>query len=1235
MAEDIEMEDENFLELILSNLFRKDSNGEAIDFYLRRTRLGRQDNVEKEEKFKKLKEQIKKCGGHLGEEPRGCHAIELVFPEYITDIDGIDSDLFKAEYIEECMKCGDLLDLEQFRLGKSPYSSININMIMKGYETWDSVSRTSPQKGRKLPDFGLPLQTSPEKFKSNNPGKKSRRVEYSIEEDLAILRFLLANNLYDKVGGNATWKIVHRTFPNHSYQSLHNRFRRFILPNLKKYKGLTNSERNLFSRVSFSGNSSASSPDKSVEIENGSISSCSVSPKKPTTIDKVASVDEQESPNISLSSVREKINQTNETVIVDELITRGKKHVSSSKVEEMVHLQITEEITKEENNPLQITEEINKEENNPLTPSCLAMILNNLFRKESNGDPIEFYMRRTRSCHHENNLELEGKCSKLKEQIEKCGGNFGETPHSCHSIELVFPEVIEDIDEIDSDVFKAEYVEECIKCGDLLDLENFRLGKSPYDGSININNILKGHDSWEAVTRTSPRKGKKLLHSGSSSEKVESCSSGKKILVEYSIEEDLAILKCLLYKNLHDKVERNTTWKIVNREFHKHSLQSLQNRFRQFILPNLDTYKGLTKSERNLFSRSMNENSRSSSSERKKLSMSQNESSTADEISDSEPNVVSMPSPTKVKTSSPRVIAESSLSGSDLEDLESVKSLRVREITPKRAGDFSVELDKCILQYIILNKRYSDISGRKLWMDIQGSCFKTTGQDWKSIKRRFHDVILKDLESKEYALEKNVIQRFRSNESSSSSERDSDIDEDKLVATSSVKPQKSVPRLYTLEEDKLIIDYIAKTNRYEEVRGKKLWVDIQDKILHKYNRSWESAKNRFLRNIFKNLGKFNLSPDIVKKFKHGAVVERNLGGCQGGFLDKKSERSGSSKKKRNVVEVESEEEELPKHPALATNKIPTPSKKQKRQLFKQPVIPLPIVFSPHPAPSRVNKKRQVESKPNEKKEDSETGVDKMKSKEAVSNLATSPTKPDVLTEAVPALVTTSPVPEASSNCPLPKPLRSAPSVQCSVVVKRLTQQELEKYGCKISFTHKNSSSTHVQPSPTLPPLVIPPGTLPPESPATTSRFTVEISPCLLAARLNAAGSSVPSIGSANRETVLLPLPSPLSRKSIRKSDHPRSTKSKDDVDEVSSPEATTRMSSEDSPLSATSSTTTEENCNIYDEINNEADLATEVDSSVPTNPRNLPFQTKIPNENLARLIKDDQSSDGYHTPVEG
>jgi hypothetical protein len=40
------------------------------------------------------------------------------------------------------------------------------------------------------------------------------------------------------------------------------------------------------------------------------------------------------------------------------------------------------------------------------------------------------------------------------------------------------------------------------------------------------------------------------------------------------------------------------------------------------------------------------------------------------------------------------------------------------------------------------------------------------------------------------------------------------------------------PRLYTCDEDNLILNYIIREKRYEEVRGKKLWVDIQDKVLH-------------------------------------------------------------------------------------------------------------------------------------------------------------------------------------------------------------------------------------------------------------------------------------------------------------------------------------------------------------------------------------------------------------------
>ena len=58
MAEYLDMEDENLLEVILSNLFRKESNSDLIDFFLRRTAIHRQNNVEHDGKFKKLKEQI-------------------------------------------------------------------------------------------------------------------------------------------------------------------------------------------------------------------------------------------------------------------------------------------------------------------------------------------------------------------------------------------------------------------------------------------------------------------------------------------------------------------------------------------------------------------------------------------------------------------------------------------------------------------------------------------------------------------------------------------------------------------------------------------------------------------------------------------------------------------------------------------------------------------------------------------------------------------------------------------------------------------------------------------------------------------------------------------------------------------------------------------------------------------------------------------------------------------------
>lgn len=35
-----------------------------------------------------------------------------------------------------------------------------------------------------------------------------------------------------------------------------------------------------------------------------------------------------------------------------------------------------------------------------------------------------------------------------------------------------------------------------------------------------------------------------------------------------------------------------------------------------------------------------------------------------------------------------------------------------------------MEIDKCILEYIIMHKRFTEVSGMKLWMDMQKQIFK-------------------------------------------------------------------------------------------------------------------------------------------------------------------------------------------------------------------------------------------------------------------------------------------------------------------------------------------------------------------------------------------------------------------------------------------------------------------------------------------------------------------------------
>ena len=76
--------------------------------------------------------------------------------------------------------------------------------------------------------------------------------------------------------------------------------------------------------------------------------------------------------------------------------------------------------------------------------------------------------------------------------------------------------------------------------------------------------------------------------------------------------------------------------------------------------------------------------------------------------------------------------------------------------------------------------------------------------------------------------------RFALSSLKSSDDDVDDDDDDDDTADEEVKRKSEARRChrpYSLEEDKLIINYIIEAGRFEEVRGKVLWVYISEKVL--------------------------------------------------------------------------------------------------------------------------------------------------------------------------------------------------------------------------------------------------------------------------------------------------------------------------------------------------------------------------------------------------------------------
>lgn len=119
------------------------------------------------------------------------------------------SELINSKYVTDCVNQNKLLDLENYRVFPDRIAKRH-NDSSSDMDPADCIIRISPSK--------------------------QGRSKYDVTEDMSIIRHLLDQRLYRDTSGNSVWKSMELyKVTNHTWQSMKDRFRRTIIPNIDTY----------------------------------------------------------------------------------------------------------------------------------------------------------------------------------------------------------------------------------------------------------------------------------------------------------------------------------------------------------------------------------------------------------------------------------------------------------------------------------------------------------------------------------------------------------------------------------------------------------------------------------------------------------------------------------------------------------------------------------------------------------------------------------------------------------------------------------------------------------------------------------------------------------------------------------------------------------------------------------------------------------------------------------------
>ncbi|XP_052270496.1 ras guanine nucleotide exchange factor P-like isoform X2 [Dreissena polymorpha] len=128
---------------------------------------------------------------------------------------------YSTEFVEDSVANGKLMDLESYKIPSGTRVRHTSDESERSHLSFGSNDSLSPA------DYVKPLQ---------NKDLKGRN-KYTMQEDVAMMKYLIDTCTYTQAGGNRVWKDMEMMkITSHTAQSMSARFRKTIVPNIEKYR---------------------------------------------------------------------------------------------------------------------------------------------------------------------------------------------------------------------------------------------------------------------------------------------------------------------------------------------------------------------------------------------------------------------------------------------------------------------------------------------------------------------------------------------------------------------------------------------------------------------------------------------------------------------------------------------------------------------------------------------------------------------------------------------------------------------------------------------------------------------------------------------------------------------------------------------------------------------------------------------------------------------------------------